>query len=155
MKKSEIAKQISESVSSHAGELIRRGITEYWWFERCDFRNILHMIILCRLFEKGIRFDYSICSEFKYNSPGAFITYNEIPLKHPLMYGVGVYIISMKKIQKPSIKVHREIMKISEKIIKTGLPKHNYLSWAFSNASSNDELLSFIQRKLRPDDSIN
>ena len=109
------------------------------------------MNILCRLFEKGIRFDYSICNEFHYNWPDELITYNEIPVKHPLMYGVGVYIRAMQKLQNPSIRVHREIRKISEKILFAGLPKHNYLSWVFYNASLDDELLSFILEKIAPD----
>ena len=63
------------------------------------------------------------------------------------MYGAGVYIIAMKKVLKPS---SQWIRKISEKILFEGLPKHNYLSWAFYNTSFDNEFLSFILEKIVP-----
>ena len=66
------------------------------------------------------------------------------------MYGAGVYIASIKKAQKPSIRSSNKVKEISEKILLAGLPKHNYLSWAFFNASLDTELLSFILEKVAP-----
>ena len=153
-KKSEIAKQISEKVCILAGEMISKDIIQYWCFEKYDFRNLLRLNVLCRLFEKGICLDYNLCREFTYSSPDKvhsnIISYNESPVKHPLMYGTGVYIISMKKAINPSVHMSKWIRKTSEKILLTGLPKNNYLSWALFNASSDDELLSFIQEKVKP-----
>ena len=155
LKKSEIAKQISKNVCSHASELISKGITQYWWNEKCDFRNILRANVSFRLFEEGTCLNYAICNEFRYSSPDEFnsgiLSYNTSPVKHPLMYGAGVYIYAIKKALKPSIRCNKEIQKISEKILFAGLPKHNYLSWAFYNASLDDELLSFILEKIAPD----
>ena len=154
LKKSSIAKQISEKVLLHVSELINKNVIQYWAYEKCDFRNILRANISFRLFEEGKFLDYSICQEFRYSSPDEFnsgiLSYNTRPVKHPLMYGAGVYIISMKKALKPSNQCSKWIRKISEKIIFAGLPKHNYLTWAFFNASLDKELLSFILEKIAP-----
>ena len=99
LKKSAIAKQISEKVLSHVSELINKSVTEYWCYEKCDFRNILLANVSFRLFEEGKCLDYSICEEFRYSSPDEFnsgiLSYNARPVKHPLMYGAGVYIAAM------------------------------------------------------------
>ena len=154
LKKSAIAKKISEKVYSHVSELINKGVIQYWCNEKCGFRNILHTNVSFRLFEEGKCLDYAICQEFRYSSPDEFnsgiLSYNSRPVKHPLMYGAGVYIIAMKKALKPSNQCSKWIRKISEKILFAGLPKHNYLSWAFCNASFNNELLSFILEKIAP-----
>lgn len=154
VKKSEIATQISENVQSHVSELIRGGKMLYYWEEKCSFRNILRMNLLFRLFEEGTYLNYAICREFNYSSPdesySRILSYNGNPVKHPLMYGAGVYIASIKKAQKPSMRSSNKVKEISEKILLAGLPKHNYLSWAFFNASLDTELLSFILEKVAP-----
>ena len=154
LKKSEIATQISENVPSCASELVAKGITEYWCYEKCDFRNILRANISFRLFEEGTCLNYAICDEFRYSSPDEFnsgiLSYNASPVKHPLMYGAGVYIGAMKKVLKPSMRCANKLKEISDKISIAGLPKHNYLSWAFYNASRDDKLLSFILEKVAP-----
>ena len=154
LKKSAIATQISENVCSYASELVNRGITQYWCYEKTDFRNILRTNLSFRLFEEGICLKYSICNEFRYSSPDELnmriLSYNASPVKHPLMYGAGVYIVAMKKALNPSFRCAKEINKISKKILIAGLPKHNYLSWAFCNASFDNELLSFILEKIAP-----
>ena len=154
VKKSEIATQISENVQSHVSELIRGGKMLYYWEEKCSFRNILGMNLLFRLFEEGTYLNYAICREFNYSSPdesySRILSYNGNPVKHPLMYGAGVYIASIKKAQKPSMRSSNKVKEISEKILLAGLPKHNYLSWAFFNASLDTELLSFILEKVAP-----
>ena len=78
------------------------------------------------------------------------LSYNASPVKHPLMYGAGVYIGAMKKVLKPSMRCANKLKEISDKISLAGLPKHNYLSWAFYNASCDDKLLSFILEKVAP-----
>ena len=139
LKKSAIAKQISEEVHSHVSELINKGFMRYWWDEKCGYRNILRSNVSFRLFEEGTCLDYSICKEFRYSSSDEFnsgiLSYNSRPVKYPLMYGAGVYIAAMKKILNPSFRCTKELQKSSEKILFAGLPKHNYLSWAFYNAS--------------------
>ena len=154
LKKSEIATQISKNIGSHTSELVCEGKILYWWDEKCDFRNILHMNLLFRLFEEGTCLNYAICREFTYASPDEFhssiLSYNGNPVKHPLMYGAGVYIGAMKKALKPSMKCTNKLKEISENILLAGLTKHNYLSWAFYNASVDDSLLSFILEKIAP-----
>ena len=79
------------------------------------------MNILCRLFEKGICLDYAICHEFTYSSPDDFhsiiISYNENPVKQPLMYGAGVYIRALEKATNASIRTAIKIRNIPEKIL--------------------------------------
>ena len=112
------------------------------------------MNLLFRLFEEGTYLNYAICREFSYASPDEFhsriLSYNGNPVKHPLMYGAGVYIASLKKSLKPSIRSSNKVKEISEKILLAGLPKHNYLSWAFFSASLDTAILSFILEKVAP-----
>ena len=117
LKKRAIAKKISENVHFHVSELINKGVTQYWCDEKCGFRNILRSNVSFRLFEEGTCLNYSICKEFRYSSPDEFnsgiLSYNDRPVKHPLMYGAGVYIAALKKALNPSFRCAKEIGKIS------------------------------------------
>ena len=124
----------------------------YWWNEKYAFRNILRMNLLFSIFEEGTYLNYAICREFTYASPDEFhsriFSHNGNPVKHPLMYGIGVYIGAIKKALKPFMRSSNKVREISEKILLAGLPKHNYLSWAFFRSSLDTALLSFILKKV-------
>jgi hypothetical protein len=120
-----------------------------------DFRNLLRMSILCRLFETGVSMRYNICLEFGFDPfdddttekfLNALMSYNDNAIIQPLACTTGIYIQSLGKCLTPEAVCNHDFPNILAKIKKYGTPQNNFLSWAFFSASSDQSLLSFVRK---------
>ncbi len=119
-----------------------------------NFRNLLRVSILCRLFETGVSMRYGICLEFGFDPfdsdtrekfLNALMSYNDNAIIQPLACTTGVYIQSLGKCLIPEAVCNHDFPDTLTKIKKYGVPQNNSLSWAFFSASS-DQTLTFLRR---------
>lgn len=120
-----------------------------------DFRNLLLVGILFRLFEAGILKRYSLCLEFGFDSYdsntsenflNSLISYNDNIVVQPLTCAIGVYILCLGKCLIPQAVCNHDFPDTLAKIKKHGIPQNNFLSWAFFSASSDNALLSLVAK---------
>ena len=113
-----------------------------------EFIDVLLANIRARAFELGIDSSSDICSEFGYDQgaklSSGMLHYNNIPVIQPLSCAGGVYAYCLKYILNPDIYCPPDYQNLKNEILTEGIPSHNYLSWAFSSAYINKELISFV-----------
>lgn len=111
-----------------------------------EFVNTLLASTQARAFELGIYSSVDICDQFGYDKfsslSSGIILYNDIPVLQPLSCAGGVYIYCLRCALNP--KRFCLYLDILAKIQTDGLPTHNYLSWAFSCALGDKEILEFV-----------
>ena len=110
-----------------------------------DFIDIIYSSMEARLFELGLYSDVKICSTFSYEKRACLskgnIIYNGLPVIQPLSCSGGLYIYILR------CALNQKIFCVYPNYlnkVQNDLPKNNYLSWAFFNASLDEELLSFL-----------
>ena len=120
-----------------------------------DFRNLLRMGILFRLFETGVSMHYSICLEFGFDSFNSTVaedcldslmSYNGNAVIQPLACAAGIYILCLGKYFIPETVCSHDFPDTLAKIKELGIPRNNFLSWALFNASSDNALLNFVSK---------
>jgi len=120
-----------------------------------DFRNLLRMGILFRLFETGVSMRYSICLEFGFDSfnstmeedfLNSLISYNGKAVIQPLEYATVIYILCLGKYLIPETVCNHDFPDTLAKIKELEIPRNNFLSWALFNASSDNALLNFVSK---------
>lgn len=120
-----------------------------------DFRNLLRLGILLRLFETGISMRYSICLEFgfdQYDSTMAkdilnsLMSYNGNSVIQPLACATGIYILCLGKYLNPQNVCDLDFPDTLARIKEIGIPRNNILSWALFNASSDSALLYNVSK---------
>jgi len=101
-----------------------------------------------RAFEFGIDLSPDICIEFGYdqnaNLSSGMLHYNDISVVQPFACAGGVYAYCLKYVLNPDIFCPQDYRDLKNEILNNGIPTHNYLSWAFSCASDNKNLISFV-----------
>ena len=93
-----------------------------------DFRNLLRLGILLRLFETGISMRYG-------NS-----------VIQPLACATGIYILCLGKYLNPQNVCDLDFPDTLARIKEIGIPRNNILSWALFNASSDSALLYNVSK---------
>ena len=120
-----------------------------------DFRNLLRVGILFRLFETGILMRYSLCLEFGFDSfhstvtedfLNSLISYNGNAVIQPLACATGIYILCLGKYLIPGAVCNHDFPDTIAKINELGIPRNNFLSWILFNASSDNALLYFVSK---------
>jgi hypothetical protein len=120
-----------------------------------DFRNLLRVGILFRLFETGISMRYSICLEFGFDSfhstmkedfLNSLMSYNGNAVIQPLACATGIYILCLGKYLIPESVCNHDFPDTLVKIKELGVPRNNFLSWALFNASSDYSLLNLVSK---------
>ena len=120
-----------------------------------DFRNLLHIGILFRLFKTGISMRYSICQEFGFDSFNSTVTedklnslmsYNGNAVIQPLACATGIYILCLGKYFIPETVCNHDFPDTLAKIKELGIPRNNFLSWALFNTSSDNALLNLVSK---------
>ena len=113
-----------------------------------EFIDTLRANICARTFEFGIYSSVDISKEFGYDKEAklsyGMLHYNDIPVIQPLACSVGVYTYCLKYVLNPDIFFPSDYQGLKNEILNDGIPNYNYLSWAFSCASVNRELLSLV-----------
>ena len=101
-----------------------------------------------RAFELGIYSSVDICDEFGYDKMASIsswiILYNDIPVVQPFACAGGLYAYCLKYVLNPDIFCPQDYCDLKNEILTDGIPTHNYLSWVFSCASVNKNLISFV-----------
>lgn len=113
-----------------------------------EFVLLLKANMRARLFEMGSSLDPWLCRTFGYNSCDAclssgIVCYNESPVIQPLSCAGGIYAYCLQYVLNPDIFCPQDYHDLRDEILTEGIPTHNYLSWAFSQASINQGLISF------------
>lgn len=120
-----------------------------------DFRNLLRVSTLCRLFEAGVAMRYDICLEFGFDPfdgdttekfLNALMSYTDKAITQPLACTVGIYILCLGKCFVPEAVCSHDFPDTLAKLKKHGAPQNNFLSWAFFSASSDQTLLSLARK---------
>ena len=120
-----------------------------------DFRNLLRLGILFRLFEAGVSMRYSICLEFGFDSLNSSVeedvlnslmSYNGNGVFQPLACATGIYILCLGKYLIPETVCNHDFPDTLAKIKELGIPRNNFLSWALFNASGDNSLLYFVSK---------
>ena len=111
-----------------------------------DFVCFLRANVRARMFEMGLYSNVDLCDEFGYDKLSSLsfgaILYNDIPVVQPLSCAGGVYIYCLRCIYNKNLFcLYKDLC---NKILKDGMPLHNYLSWAFSRAIDDEEVISFV-----------
>ena len=117
-----------------------------------DFASTLDTSFCCRLFEGGVSLRNDTCTLFapmkayNWRYIKDVLSYNDLVVTKTLSYGTGVYIQSLG-ICKGKISSSRTYKPEIVDEVCNNIPIHNYLSWAFNCASSNDSLMNFCSEK--------
>ena len=111
-----------------------------------DFILELRSSMRARLFEMGLYSSVDICDEFGYDRMASLssgiILYNNTPLVQPLSCAGGVYLYCLRcALNQNLFCMYKDLLYM---IQADGLPTHNYLSWAFSRAGADEEVLSYV-----------
>ena len=113
-----------------------------------NFIRTLRANIRARLFELGIYSSFDICMDFGYGGDAklssGMIHYNDIPIIQPLSCAGGVYLYGLKYALNPDAFCPPDYEDLKDDIIYNGLPNHNYLTWAFYNASADQYMISLV-----------
>ena len=103
--------------------------------------------MLARLFETGIYLASDLCKEFGYDInaclSSGMVCYNDIPVIQPFSCAGGIYAYCLKYVLNPDGFCPQDYIDLRDEIITEGIPTHNYLSWAFSQASVNKGIILF------------
>lgn len=112
-----------------------------------EFVRILKASILARLFETGYSLNNQLCREFGYEQyaclSSGMVCYNDIPVIQPFSCAGGIYAYCLKYVLNQDIFCPPDYIDLRDEIINEGIPTHNYLSWAFSQASNNIWIILF------------
>ena len=104
--------------------------------------------MLPRAFELGIDLSPDIYIEFGYDENAKLssgnLHYNDIPVIKPFACAGGVYAYCLQYVLNPDIFCPQDYQDLKNEVLADGVPVHNYLSWAFSCASINKELILFV-----------
>ena len=113
-----------------------------------EFIDFLRANMLARAFELGIDLSPDICIEFGYDQNAKLssgnLHYNDIPVIQPFACAGGVYAYCLQYVLNPDIFCPQDYQDLKNEVLADGVPVHNYLSWAFSCASINKELILFV-----------
>lgn len=150
-RKGEISDKIFEnefSAMNYDGELILSNSASRSSETFSEFINYLKASMRARLFEMGVSIDNRLCREFGYSNGASLssgeVHYNGVPVVQPLSCAGGVYAYCLKYALNPDIFCPPDYYDLKNEIIAEGVPKNNYLSWAFNNASDNEGMLSLV-----------
>ena len=150
MKKLEIAKQINNNEFSVVGPDGFVKISNYASRSSNAFSHFVELLeasTKARIFESksGHSTLFDICYEFGYGMSACLssgnVKYNGIPIVQPLACAGGMYLYCLGCGLKDKYCIYQNFL---DKILKNGFPTHNYLSWAFSQASKDEEIISFV-----------
>ena len=112
-----------------------------------EFVRILKASILARLFETGYSLNNQLCREFGYEQyaclSSGMVCYNDSPVIQPFSCAGGIYAYCLKYVLNQDIFCPPDYIDLRDEIINEGIPTHNYLSWAFSQASNNIWIILF------------
>ena len=112
-----------------------------------EFVRILKASILARLFETGYSLNNQLCREFGYEQyaclSSGMVCYNDSPVIQPFSCAGGIYAYCLKYVLNQDIFCPPDYIDLRDEIINEGIPNHNYLSWAFSQASNNIWIILF------------
>ena len=112
-----------------------------------EFIRILKASILARLFETGYSLNNQLCREFGYEQyaclSSGMVCYNDSPVIQPFSCAGGIYAYCLKYVLNQDIFCPPDYIDLRDEIINEGIPTHNYLSWAFSQASNNIWIILF------------
>ena len=112
-----------------------------------EFIRILKASILARLFETGYSLNNQLCREFGYEQyaclSSGMVCYNDSPVIQPFSCAGGIYAYCLKYVLNQDIFCPPDYIDLRDEIINEGIPNHNYLSWAFSQASNNIWIILF------------
>lgn len=118
-----------------------------------DFIINLSSNMGARLFEMGLSINFHLCRYFAYESLGqlskGMILYNDIQVVQPFSCAGGLYLFCLKYALNPEIFCPSHYQDLKEQILDNGLPNHNYLSWAFYNASFDEDIIPFVSEVQR------
>lgn len=113
-----------------------------------EFIGVLLANIRARAFELGIDSSYHICREFGYGQDAklssGMVHFNNIPIIQPLSCAGGVYAYCLHYVLNDDIYCPPDYQNLKNEILIDGIPSHNYLSWAFSSAYNDKEIISFV-----------
>ena len=112
-----------------------------------EFIDSLCAIFHAQLFEIGLYSNINICSDFGYDirAPlsSGIIFYNDAPLIQPYSCSVGLYIYCLRCALNPkNFCVYQDVL---DRILANELPRHNYLSWACSQALADKDTIRFLK----------
>ena len=149
LKKLEIAEQIIKNEFSNTildGQLKLSNFVLRSSATFSDFIIDLKENMQARLFEMGLSINFDLCSSFAYEGrlSKGMIFYNDIRVVQPFSCAGGLFLFCLKYALNPGIFCPRHYQDIKEQILEYGLPNHHYLSWAFYNASFDEDMLSFL-----------
>jgi hypothetical protein len=113
-----------------------------------DFIVLLLANIRARAFELGVDSSTDVCHEFGYDREAKLssgeLHFNDIPIIQPLSCAGGVYAYCLNYVLNPDKFCPPDYQDLKDEIIAEGIPSHNYLSWAFSRACTNNYTISFV-----------
>ena len=112
-----------------------------------EFIDSLCAIFHAQLFEIGLYSHNYICSNFGYDKraplSSGIIFYNDAPLIQPYSCSVGLYIYCLRCALNPkNFCVYQDVL---DRILANELPRHNYLSWACSQALADKDTIRFLK----------
>lgn len=147
-RKLDIADQIYKNEFSATAPLV---VSDFDARNSGAFSEFLHFLkagVRARLFEIGKNLDNCLCKEFGYCGDACLssgiVQYNEHPVIQPLSCAGGVYAYCLKYVLNPEIFCPPDYRDLKNEVLIDGIPTHNYLSWAFSCASVDEELISLV-----------
>jgi hypothetical protein len=113
-----------------------------------EFILLLKASIGARLFEIGHSINRDLCIEFGYDDQAQLssgrVLYNDVPVVQPLSCAGGVYAYCLHYALNPDIFCPQDYIGLRNDILNEGIPTHNYLSWAFSHASNDEWMITFV-----------
>ena len=113
-----------------------------------EFILLLKASIGARLFEIGHSINQDLCREFGYMDQAQLssgrVLYNDIPVIQPLSCAGGVYAYCLHYALNPDNFCPQDYIDLRDDILNEGIPTHNYLSWAFSHASNDERMITFV-----------
>ena len=141
LKKGDIAEQLFKNEFSweNSNFAIRSSETFF------EFVSFLNSKMRARLFEAGLSLNFQVCHHFAYEDQLSYsaILYNDIPIVQPLSWVGGFYLYCLQYVWNPEKFCPNHHKDLKEKLLDSKLPTHNYLSWAFSLASIDNDYLEF------------
>ena len=137
------------------GELIISNFASRSSITFSNFVSLLKASMRARLFEMGISMDsLEFLNEFLYDEnaclSSGIVNYNDIPVIQPLSSAGGVYAHCLSYVFNPKKFCPGLYRDLVDQILADGIPTHNYLTWAFFNASNDEDViswLSFVHRR--------
>ena len=113
-----------------------------------EFILLLKASIGARLFEIGHSINQDLCREFGYMNQALLssgrVIYNDVPVIQPLSCAGGVYAFCLHYALNPDIFCPQDYVDLKDDILNEGIPTRNYLSWAFSRASNDEWMITFV-----------